>query len=412
MTNAEIIAVGTELLTPTKIDTNSLFLTEELNGLGVEVVAKTIVGDDRARLAEMVRSAAHRSPIVILTGGLGPTEDDVTRDAVGAALDLQQRFDPAIAEGIEQRFRRMGRQMAEINKRQAYLLEGAEALPNDRGTAPGQYLTHRGGVVMLLPGPPSELKPMFRQQCLPRLAELLPPQAIATRFFRVAGMTESDLDALIAPVYTQYENPVTTILAAAGDLQVHLRARKATLEEAEALATEVGQQIEALLGERLYSRGGEPLEEALGALLRERHATLSVAESATGGLVAQRLTSVPNSSDYFLGGFVVYTDEMKRNLLGLDDELLAKHTSVSEAAAEAMALGAQEKTASDYALSVTGYAGPAGGDEANPVGTMYIGVTERQNRQVHRFRFLGDRQRVRTLAAQTALDLLRRHILR
>src|SRR5215472_4337885 len=293
---AEIIAVGSELLTPQRLDTNSLFLTDQLNGIGVELVTKCVVGDHRDRLAEAVRRAARSSEIVIITGGLGPTEDDVTRDAVALALDRPQRFHAEIADALEKRFSRMGRKMAEVNKRQAYIIEGAEIMPNDRGTAPGQWIDESGASIMLLPGPPHELKAMFAQQCLPRLERRVPKQVIRARFMRVAGMAESDLDQLISPVYKKYENPVTTILAAAGDIQVHLRARCATEAEAAALLAEVAGPIELLLGDRLYSRNGDSIETVVGDLLRKQHATLAVAESATGGLLGERLTSIPGSS--------------------------------------------------------------------------------------------------------------------
>src|SRR6266481_8622077 len=257
---AEIIAVGSELLTSQRLDTNSLYLTAELNALGVEVVTKCVIGDDRDRLADAVRRAVSRSAIVILSGGLGPTEDDVTREAVATALDRKLIFRPDLAEWLEQRFAQAKRKMAEVNKRQAFIVEGADILPNDRGTAPGQWVEESGAVLILLPGPPHELKAMFERQCLTRLNRIVPKQAIRTVFLRVTGMGESDLDQPIAPVYKKYENPATTILAAAGDIQIHLRARCATEIEAETLLTEVAGPMELLLGDRIYSRNGEPLE--------------------------------------------------------------------------------------------------------------------------------------------------------
>jgi len=315
--DAEIIAIGSELLTPQRVDTNSLFLTEELNGLGVEVTTKCIVGDDRHRLADVVRRAVGRSQIVILSGGLGPTEDDVTRDAVAQAIDRKMIFHPEIANQIEHRFQQMGRKMPEINKRQAFIIEGAEMLPNDRGTAPGQWIEESGAWIMLLPGPPHELKAMFTRQCMPRLERRVPKQHIQTLTLRVAGMSESDLDQTIAPVYKKYENPVTTILAHASDIQVILRARCTTELEANALLAELGGQIDILLGDRIYSRNGDPLEVVVGDLLKKHHATLAVAESMTGGGLAERISSIPGSSEYFVGGFITYTKQMKIDLLGV-----------------------------------------------------------------------------------------------
>lgn len=406
MADAEIIAVGTELLTPQKIDTNSLYLTDQLNALGVEVVRKSIVGDERDRLTDTIAGALRRSQIVLLTGGLGPTEDDVTRDAVAAALGRELQFNEQVCAWLVERFKRFGRQMAENNKRQAYILEGAQILQNDWGTAPGQWIEHDGAVVVLLPGPPRELKSLFAARCLPKLQELLPAQVIRARFYRVAGMGESDLDHLIAPVYTKYQNPVTTILAAASDIQIHLRARCQTAEEAEALLEEVGSQIEPLLGERLYSKNGEPLEEVVGQLLLAQSAHLSVAESATGGMLGERITSIPGASNYFAGGFLTYTSEMKTKLLGVPPEMLAEHTAVSEPVAIAMAEGARRNTGSEYALSVTGYAGPDG----DLVGLVFIGLATPNGSEARRLQFPGDRHRIRTLATNLALDLLRRRL--
>jgi nicotinamide-nucleotide amidase len=405
---AEIIAVGSELLTPQRVDTNSLFLTDQLNGLGVEVVTKSVIGDDLHRLADAVRRAVSRSEIVILCGGLGPTEDDLTRDAVAAALDRKLIYRPEITEVLEQRFAQLKRKMVEVNKRQAFLIEGAEMLPNDRGTAPGQWIEESDAHIMLLPGPPHEMKAMFTRQCLPRLARIVPRQVIRTLVLRVAGMPESDLDQLIAPVYKKYENPTTTILAAAGDLQIHLRARCSTEGEAAALLVEVGGPIELLLGERIYSRNGQSLEEVVGEMLRERHNTLSVAESCTGGLLGERITSVPGSSAYFLGGFITYSNRMKMDWLGVPEETIAQFGAVSKETAEAMALGARRRTGSTYALAITGVAGPDGGSEAKPVGTVFVALADAAGCNVLHRQFIGDRTRIRQFATQMALDMLRR----
>ena len=408
--NAEIIAVGSELLTPERVDTNSLYLTAELNKLGVEVVGKFVIGDDRERLAAAVRQSISRSPILILSGGLGPTEDDVTRDAVAQALDRRLVFHDEIAAWLEERFAKARRKMAENNKRQAFLVDGADMLSNDRGTAPGQWVEESGAVAMLLPGPPHELKSMFERHCIPRLARLVPKQVIRTLFLRVTGMPESDMDALISPVYKKYENLATTILAANGDLQIHLRARCATEADAQALLAEVGGPIELILGDRIYSHNGDPLEAVVGGMLRQNHATVSVAESATGGMLGERFTSVPGSSDYFAGGLIAYTNAMKTELLGVASEILAEHGAVSRETAEAMAIGARRRTNSTYAISITGAAGPDSGGDNVPVGLMWVGLADAAGViAVHR-QFLGDRQRIRVFTVQMALDLLRRRI--
>jgi nicotinamide-nucleotide amidase len=405
---AEIIAVGSELLTPQRVDTNSLYLTDQLNGLGVEVVTKSVIGDDLNRLADAVRRAVSRSEIVILCGGLGPTEDDLTRDAVAAALDRKLIYHPEITEGLEQRFAQLKRKMVEVNKRQAFLIEGAEMLPNDRGTAPGQWIEDSGSYVMLLPGPPHEMKAMFTRQCLPRLARIVPRQVIQTLVLRVTGMPESDLDQTIAPVYKKYANPTTTILAAGGDLQIHLRARCSTEGEAAALLVEVGGPIELLLGDKIYSRNGQSLEEVVGDMLRDRHNTLTVAESCTGGLLGERITSVPGSSTYFLGGFITYSNRMKVECLGVPEETIAEFGAVSKETAEAMALGARRRTGSTYALAITGVAGPDGGTDKKPVGTIFVGLADAAGCQVLHRQFIGDRTRIRQFATQIALDMLRR----
>jgi nicotinamide-nucleotide amidase len=360
------------------------------------------------RLVDGVRRAISRSQIVILSGGLGPTEDDLTRDSVAAALDRRLIYHPEIADLLEQRFAQMKRKMSEVNKRQAFIIEGAEILSNDRGTAPGQWIEDSGSRLMLLPGPPHEMKAMFTRQCLPRLARIVPRQVIQTLVLRVAGMPESDLDQLISPVYKKYENPATTILAAAGDIQIHLRARCATEAEAMALLAEVAGPIDLLLGDRIYSRNGQSLEEVIGELLRKRRATLAVAESCTGGLLGERITSVPGSSDYFLGGFITYANRMKMDWLGVPEQIIEEHGAVSSEAAEAMARGARRRAGTTYALSTTGVAGPDGGTVKSPVGTVYVGLADAGGCSVTHRQFIGDRARIRQFSTQMALDILRR----
>ncbi|HYA17826.1 MAG TPA: competence/damage-inducible protein A [Bryobacteraceae bacterium] len=409
--NAEIIAVGSEMLTHKRVDTNSLFLTEHLNNLGVEVTAKHVIGDDRNRLVTEIRRAMNAAQFVILSGGLGPTEDDLTRDAVAAALSRPLIFDQSISDAIEKRFRTfLNRPMPEINKRQAMVIEGAEVLKNERGTAPGQWVAAGDVVIVLLPGPPNELKPMFLNQCVERIRALVPPLVIRTLELRVAGMSESDLDQAIAPIYGKYENPVTTILAHNGDMQVHLRARCETEEEAEALLAGIGAKIDAVLGERIYSRNGDPLEAVVGKTLSEMHATLAVAESMTGGGLADRISSVPGCSSWFLGGFVTYARRMKHDLLGISEDLLDEFGTVSRETAEAMARGARERTGATYAISITGNAGPTTNGNEAPVGMVYIAICGPAFTVTYSRQWAGDRARVRAFAAQMALDVLNRKL--
>jgi nicotinamide-nucleotide amidase len=301
--------------------------------------------------------------------------------------------------------------MAEINRRQAYVIEGAEVLANPVGTAPGLWVEAGDKLVVLLPGPPTELQPVWEAECVPRLERRLPAVVIRSRVYRVTGMTESDLDTLIAPVYTKFENPVTTVLASAGDIQVHLRARCATVEEAERLLAEAGDPIKELLGARLYSEDGETLEAVVGRLLKQRGQTVAVAESLTGGQLGQRITAVAGSSAYFVGGFLTYTDRMKVELLGVDAELLARHTAVSAEVAQAMAEGALARTGADHAVATTGEAGPESNTGAAP-GTVFLGYAGRGRPSVaQRAVMPGDRGRVRGFTVQAALDLLRRQVL-
>ncbi len=409
---AEIIAIGSELLTPQRIDTNSLLVTEQLNLLGVEVVGKHVIGDDRDLLANAIRAAVKRAHIVVLIGGLGPTEDDVTRDAAAAALDRELVLSPEQESILIQRFRQFNRAMAKNNLRQTYLIDGAEALPNPNGSAPGQFLSTEQGAIALLPGPPRELKPMVVNELIPRLRHVVPPQAIRVRSWRITGMGESDLDMLIAPVYTRYTNPATTVLSSPGDLFVHLRAHGQNEEEAEWLLRKVGDPIADLLGDRAYTTNpDEPLELVVGKLLRKHNSTVCTAESVTGGLIAGRLTEQAGSSDFFMAGYVTYTDEHKASLLGVSQQLLQKHGAVSEPVAKAMAEGARERTGTTYAISATGYAGPSGGTEFDPVGTVYLAIAGPLGTRVIRIRNGADRYRIRMLSTQAALDLLRRTLL-
>jgi nicotinamide-nucleotide amidase len=409
---AEIIAIGSELLTPQRVDTNSLIITEHLNLLGVEVVRKVVIGDDRARLTEAIKDALDRAAIVILIGGLGPTEDDVTRDAAAAALGRKLVLSLEQESVLITRFRQINRPMAKNNLRQAYLVEGAEAMTNPHGTAPGQFISTDHGALALLPGPPRELKPMVEEQLVPRLRPVLPPQVIRVRSFRITGIGESDLDTLIAPVYTKYTNPVTTVLSAPGDLFVHLRAQADSQDKADALLREVGNPILELLGDRVYTEDrDQSLETVVSCLLRKNHATVATAESCTGGMIATRLTEQPGSSKSFIGGYVTYSDLQKRDALGVPEELISKYSAVSEKVAAAMAEGAKARTGATYALSTTGYAGPEGGTEYDPVGTVYIGLSGPNGTHVTRVRYGLDRFRIRTLATQASLDILRKTLL-
>lgn len=411
MLTAEIIAVGSELLTPFRTDTNSLWLTDRLNSVGVEVRLKTIVGDDDARLEETIRDALKRSVVVVLTGGLGPTEDDITRKIAARALSRRLSLDEKVLEEIKAKFLHWGRKMPDINARQAMVVEGAEVLPNPNGTAPGMYVEHDGRVVVLLPGPPREMKPMFDSHVLPKLAERAGGLRVARRVLRVTGLGESAVDERIAPVYTQYKNPQTTILFNNTEIEIHLTAQGKTEQEAELLLDGLAGQIEERLGDAIFAFRGEQMEEVVGLRLAVNGFTLACAESCTGGLVAHRLTEVPGSSSYFMEGVVTYSNEAKTRLLGVPAELIERHGAVSAEVAEAMAEGVKRRAATDFGLSVTGIAGPGGGTPEKPVGLVYISLADDAHTEHRRIMLPGDRHLIRWRASQAALDLLRRRLI-
>jgi nicotinamide-nucleotide amidase len=411
---SEIIAVGSEMLTPHRQDTNSLYLTEKLNSIGVTVAFKTIVGDRRKDLVNAIRTALGRVDIVLLMGGLGPTEDDLTREAVAETLSLTLRRDATQVAALHARAASWRITIPPNNLKQADVLEGATLLPNANGSAPGQFLdvTFSGyrKLIFLIPGPPHECKALFDDECLPRLRELVPSRHIATRTLKLAMIPESQADKLAAPVYTQFTDVETTILAHTGDIQLTLECAKPTLAAAQARVNELAGKLEEVLEEWLYSSEGETLEQIVLYCLGLRQATMAVAESCTGGLVAERITSVPGSSRSFLGGAVVYSDALKTSFAGVPPELIAKHGAVSEEVARALAEGIRQRTGASIGLGVTGIAGPTGATDSKPVGLVHFAVADAQKTDVLERTFRGDRQRVRQWASHQALDLIRRKL--
>jgi nicotinamide-nucleotide amidase len=407
---AEIIAVGSELLTPLRQDTNSLYLTRKLNSLGIEVRFKTVVGDDRARLAEALSNALKRSGLIILTGGLGPTEDDVTRDAVSEVLGRPLHEEPEIRSKIEARYKRLNREMPPNNLRQAMVPEGADWLANPNGTAPGIWLEAQESVIILLPGPPWELQAMFDSSCMSRLARVGGHERIRTRVYKIVGLPESEVDRRIAPFYLPYQNPTTTILTTLGSIEVHLRARAASEQEADALLDELGDKIELALGDHVFSTRGEMLEEVVGMYLVMKQQTVAVAESCTGGLLGERLTNVPGSSNFFLGGVVCYSNELKIKFAGVAPVLIERHGAVSLEVAQALGEGIRKRTGASIGMGITGIAGPAGGTPEKPVGLVFISLADARGTLIRKFQFPGDRQRIRSWAAQMALEMIRRRV--
>ena len=412
---SEIIAVGSEMLTPFRQDTNSLFITEKLNEIGVSVAFKTIVGDRRKDLVNTVRTALGRTDIIILVGGLGPTEDDLTREAAAEALSLTLHRDNQQVAALHARAATWRIQMPSNNLKQADVIKGATLLPNPNGSAPGQWIdTLYDGyrkLMMLIPGPPAECKPLFESECIPRLREILPPRFIARRTLKAAMIPESQADKLLAPIYTEYTDVETTILAHGGDIQLTLICSKTTEEAAQTRVDELAGKMEEALDDWLYSSQGDSLEQIVFYYLGLRQATLAVAESCTGGLIAERITSVPGSSRSFLGGAVVYSNQLKISFANVAPDLISQHGAVSEEVAKALASGIRQRTGATIGLGVTGVAGPAGGTESKPVGRTYIAVSDAQKTDVLEYTFRGSRDRIRLWASTQALDLIRRRLM-
>jgi len=413
--NAEIIAVGSEMLTPFRQDTNSLWITERLHSLGVSVDFKTIVGDKLPQLTDAIRHALTRVDILVISGGLGPTEDDLTREAVAEALNVRLKRDPDLIAHLYARAASRRMTITRNNEKQADVIEGAAILPNKTGSAPGQWIDtvvgkHRK-LAMLLPGPPHELKAMFDAECFPRLEEIVPRRHIATRVLKAAMIGESTADSRIAPIYTTYKDVETTILAHLGDIELRLSCAKPIAEIAQNRVDELAGKLEEELDDFIYSSQGETLEQIVLYYLEMRGATLAVAESCTGGMVAERLTSVSGSSRSFVGGAVVYSNRLKTELAGVNPQLISQHGAVSSEVAAALAEGIRERSGSTIGLGVTGIAGPTGGSEEKPVGLVFVAVCDADGTEVVEKRFPGDRAAIRFYSSQQALDLVRRRLM-
>jgi nicotinamide-nucleotide amidase len=404
---AEIIAVGSELLTPDHIDTNSLYLTHHLNEAGFRVHCKHVVGDELGDIVDVLETALKRSEIIVISGGLGPTEDDLTRDAVAQVLKRKRSTDERALELLKQRFAARGFLMNKNNEKQAEVIQGGELLDNPLGTAPGMLLEEKGRLIVLLPGPPRELQSIFTSSVLPRLLQLSDSRRPTCRSFHVTGITESELDARIAPLYSTYDNVRTTILA--GTRHIAIRMYQWTMEGESPLALEkLSAGIREELGDAIFSTSGEFMEEVVGRLLRESGKTLAAAESCTAGMLGMQITRVPGSSDYFLGGIICYSNEAKTDLCGVSPDLLRKHGAVSAEVAEALARGARNAFHSSLGVAITGIAGPGGGSTEKPVGLVYIGISD-GTQTLSRHRIMpGDRESIRERSTYLALSWLRR----
>ncbi len=406
-----IIAVGSEMLTPFRVDTNSLFITDRLNTIGFDVRVKTVVGDDVGELAGLVRASLAWADLIVLTGGLGPTADDITRDAVAQVLGLPFDEDQETVARIRERFARRGMVMQEINRRQAMVPRGAALLDNPNGTAPGLWLEHERTALVLLPGPPREMKPMFEAIVRDRLAARSGGAGLFRRVLKITGQPESAVDAKAQPIYGRWQTqevPIsTTILAVLGQIELHLTATAANRDAADRVLDPAVRELQAVLAGDVYSVDGASLEEVVGARLRERRLKVAVAESCTGGLLTSRLTDVPGSSAYVERSEVCYSNQAKIDSLGVPAALIAEHGAVSEPVARAMAEGIRAKASSDVGIGVTGIAGPDGGTPEKPVGTVAIAVLVGADARVRTFQFVGLREMVKFQSAQAALNMLR-----
>lgn len=412
---AAIIAVGSEMLTPLRTDTNSLIVTEELNALGVDVVFKCVAGDDKVELSHLLRHALSRVDLVVMTGGLGPTDDDITRDVAAAVLGRPLRERTEITDAIRQRFAARGVDMPAINRRQAMVPDGADVLQNANGTAPGLWLDVDRKAVLLLPGPPREMQPILIRVVEKKLAARAAGHALYRRVVKMTGRTESHTDEALQPLYAQWARaavPVeATILAALGQIELHLSARAEDRRAVERTLDVAVDQVEDLLGRDVYSTDGKSIEEVVGGMLAQRRLRVAAAESCTGGLITSRLTDVAGSSRYVDRSAVCYSNDAKVEMLGVPESLIAEKGAVSEEVALAMAHGVRERSRVDVGIGVTGIAGPQGGTSLKPVGTVAVAVVTPDGSSTRTLQFMGERQNVKFQASQAALDLLRRMLM-
>jgi len=408
---AAILAVGTELLSVDRVDSHSLRLAARLERHGVALVRKAVVADDEEEIAAEVVAALARVDLLIVTGGLGPTADDLTREGCARALGLRLVEDAAVWEAIGRRFASFGRTPSENNRRQALVPEGAAVLANARGTAPGLRLDRGGRTLFLLPGVPHELEELVERELEPWLVARSSGGGTERRTLRVAMRPESEVDRMLEPAYREFGRESITVLASPGEVRVRFAAHGPAPERGARLEA-MDRRLRGLLGDAVFGAGEEEtLEAVVGALLAARGWTLATAESCTGGLVAERLTRVPGSSGWFPGGVVAYSNSVKTDLAGVDPELFAAHGAVSEQVARALAEGVRRRFGADLGIGITGIAGPGGGSEEKPVGTVHLALAAADGTRHRALRLPGDRERVRTMAAQAALEMVRRGLL-
>ncbi|MBE3573100.1 MAG: competence/damage-inducible protein A [Moorella humiferrea] len=407
---AEAIFTGTELLLGQIVNTNAAFLSKQLAAAGISLYRQVVVGDNLERLREAIDDARRRADLIIVSGGLGPTEDDLSREALAAALHLPLVEDQKARENVTRYFTARQRPMPSSNLKQALIPAGGRALDNPYGTAAGVFLKHEGKIFVLLPGPPREFEPMVREQLLP----LLEPygarrEVIFSRVLKIAGLGESAVEEALKDLL-HGTNPTLAPLAKPGEVTLRLTARAADTEKAQQMIRPLEENIRRRLNDYIFGSDEDTLEGVVGSILAERRLSLAVAESCTGGLLAHRITNIPGSSDYFLGGVVAYSNEAKIKFLGVAPETLAAHGAVSREVAAAMARGVRRAFSAAIGVGITGIAGPGGGTPAKPVGLVYIGLDVQDLVEVQREFFLGERENIKWQATQGALYLLWRHI--
>ena len=408
----ELISVGTELLLGNIVNTNTQFLAEKCALLGLSMYHQVVVGDNRERLAEVIRTALKRSDVIILTGGLGPTEDDLTKEVCAEVMGFPLEEDAHTRERLEQYFKNsIYKEIPENNWKQAIIPVGAIVLDNGNGTAPGLILEKYGKSAILLPGPPSELYPLFMNQVFPYLQKMQ-PEVIRSQMIKVCGMGESQVEDKILDLIDKQGNPTIATYAKTGEVHIRVTAKAADEEEAKKLVKPVVKEIKSRLGDYVYTtREDETLEMAVVKLLQKYELTVTTAESCTGGLLAGRIVNVPGASEVFNEGFITYSNKAKRRNLDVSKSTLKKYGAVSEQTAKEMATGGVFATDSDACVAVTGIAGPDGGTEEKPVGLVYIATYMKDKVNVEKYQFKGNRAKIREQAVVKGLDLLRRSIL-
>lgn len=409
----ELIFVGTELLLGQIVNTNAAYLGENLASMGVDLYHSAVVGDNLNRIKDAIQNALARSDLVLITGGLGPTFDDITRDGIAAAINRELVYDPQVMAQIEEHFTRVRHRILPIHRRQAYVLaSGCQVVPNPVGSAPGLIIDMEGKWIIAMPGVPGEMKRMCEDTIFPWVMEKAGKNVIQSKILKVCGMGESNVADALQEIVEPLTNPTIAFLARPNEVSVRITAKAADRDEATKMISVVADQVRQKLGENVFGEDNQTMEEAVGILLSEKHKTLAVAESCTGGLISDRITDVSGCSNYFQGTVIAYSNQIKINLLGVSEEDLNQHGAVSSPVAIQMAQGVRKLARTDYALGVTGIAGPTGATPQKPVGLVYIAVSSEDDTYSKEFRFLGDRTVVKRRASQMALDMLRRELLR